>query len=241
MNNIFAFGDSIMKGIVMNTSQIDEGAIKYIISDQGFVNRVGNFGGLTIRNLSRFGNTILGGLNNLDRHLRDIKPGDRVILEFGGNDCNFDWKAISNNPMAVHKPAVSLSQFHDLYVSLIEKVRAAGAIPILLSLPALLPQRFFDFVSKGLNKENILKWLGGDINYISNWHEQYNLEVFKLASQFHVEVIDITSTFLERRTLGDFYCSDGMHPNEAGHALIAETILLSGKLTSKSNEPSKNS
>ena len=232
MNNIFAFGDSIMKGIVMNTSQIGEGTVKYIISDQGFVNRVGNSGGISIRNLSRFGSTILGGLNNLDRHLREIKPGDRVVLEFGGNDCNFDWKAISANPMAVHSPEVSLSQFHNLYVRLIEKVRAAGAIPILLSLPALLPQRFFDFVSKGLNKENILKWLGGDINYISNWHEQYNLEVFKLASQYHVEVIDITSIFLERRTLGDYYCADGMHPNEAGHALIAETILLSGMLTS---------
>ena len=221
-----------MKGIVLNASQIGEGTVKYIISDQGFVNRVGNSGVLNIRNLSRFGSTILGGLNNFDRHLREIRPGDRVVLEFGGNDCNFDWKAISANPMAVHKPEVSLSQFHNLYVRLIEKIRAAGAIPILLSLPALLPQRFLDFVSKGLNKDNILKWLGNDVNYISNWHEQYNLEVFKLASQFHVEVIDITSIFLEQRALGDFYCADGMHPNEAGHALIAETILLSGMLTS---------
>ena len=116
MNNIFAFGDSIMKGIVMNTSQISDGTVKYTISDQGFVSRVGNTSGVSIRNLSRFGSTILGGLNNLDRHLREIHPGDHVVLEFGGNDCNFDWKAISANPMAVHKPEVSLSQFHDLYI-----------------------------------------------------------------------------------------------------------------------------
>ena len=231
MNKIFAFGDSIMKGIVLNTSQLGEGTVKYIISDQGFVNRVGSSGGFTIRNLSRFGSTILGGLNNFDRHLREIRPGDRVVLEFGGNDCNFDWKAVAANPVAKHTPEVSLTQFHDLYVRLIEKVRAVGAVPILLSLPALLPQRFFDFVSKGLDRDNIMKWLGGDVGYISNWHEQYNLEVFKLASQYHVQVIDITSIFLERRALGDFYCADGMHPNEAGHALIAETILSSGLLT----------
>ena len=232
MNNIFAFGDSIMKGIVMNTSQIGDGTVKYIISDQGFVNRVGDSKNLAIRNLSRFGNTILGGLKNFDRHLREIKHGDRVVLEFGGNDCNYDWKAISSNPMGSHKPEINLSQFHDLYVKLIEKIRAVGATPILLSLPALLPQRFFDFVSKGLDRENILKWLGGDVNYISNWHEQYNLEVFKIAAQYQVEIIDITTIFLERRALGDYYCTDGMHPNEAGHALIAETILTSGKLIS---------
>jgi lysophospholipase L1-like esterase len=230
MNNIFAFGDSIMKGIVTNASQIDNGTVKYIISDHGFVNRVGCSSGLNIRNLSRFGSTILGGLNNIDRHLHEIKHGDRVVLEFGGNDCNFDWKAISANPTGIHTPEISLSQFHELYVKLIEKVRSVGAVPVLLSLPALLPQRFFDFVSKGLNKDNILKWLGGDVNYISNWHEQYNLEIFKLAAQYNVQVIDITTVFLERRTLGDFYCVDGMHPNEAGHELIAETILSLGLL-----------
>ena len=40
-----------------------------------------------------------------------------------------------------------------------------------------------------------------------------------------VPVIDISSVFLEQRHLDDFYCQDGMHPNEAGHALIAETIM----------------
>ena len=151
-----------------------------------------------------------------------------MVLEFGGNDCNFDWKAIASNPMGVHKPEVSLSQFHDLYVKVIEKVRSVGATPVMLSLPALLPQRFFDFVSKGLDKDNILRWLGGDVNYNSNWHEQYNLEVFKLGAELQVQVIDISTVFLELRSLGDYYCSDGMHPNEAGHALIAEVVLASG-------------
>lgn len=228
MNNIFAFGDSIMKGIVASPSQLNEDTVKYVISNQGFVSRVGESSGAVIRNLSRFGSTIFGGLTNIDRHLREIKPGDRVVLEFGGNDCNFDWKAIASNPMGVHKPEVSLSQFHDLYVKVIEKVRSVGATPVMLSLPALLPQRFFDFVSKGLDKDNILRWLGGDVNYISNWHEQYNLEIFKLGAELQVQVIDISTVFLELRSLGDYYCSDGMHPNEAGHALIAEVVLASG-------------
>lgn len=228
MNNTFAFGDSIMKGIVVNPSQLTEGTVKYVISNQGFVSRIGQTNGTVIRNLSRFGSTIFGGLNKLDRHLREIRTGDRVVLEFGGNDCNFDWKAISADPLGLHKPEVSLGQFHNLYVKVIERVRSVGATPVMLSLPVLLPQRFFAFVSKGLNKDNILKWLGGDVNYISNWHEQYNLEIFKLGAELRVPVIDISTVFLELRSLGDYYCTDGMHPNEAGHALIAEVVLESG-------------
>jgi lysophospholipase L1-like esterase len=33
--------------------------------------------------------------------------------------------------------------------------------------------------------------------------------------------------------LGDCYCIDGMHPNEKGHAMIAEAVLASGVLGEK--------
>lgn len=230
MKNIFAFGDSIMKGVVSNPKQICEGTTKYVISDSCFVDRVGSSSGIAIRNLARFGSTVRGGMTSLDRHLNEIVPGDIVVLEFGGNDCNFDWKAVSMEPDGCHEPEVGLTQFRELYEQLIAKVRSAEALPVLLSLPALLPQRFFDFVSRGLDRDNIMRWLGGDVNTISNWHEQYNLEIFKLGAVHQVPVIDISSIFLERRGLGDFYCPDGMHPNEEGHRLIAEAVVASGLL-----------
>ena len=225
---VFAFGDSIMKGIVTDSKQICDGTIKYVISDNAFMSRVGESCGSMIRNLSRFGSTILGGLNNLDRHLREIHPGDKVVLEFGGNDCNFDWKAVAADPEGKHEPAVTLERFHSLYVQMIERVRSVGAEPVLLSLPALLPGRFLDFVSQGLDRQRILRWLGNDVNTISNWHEQYNLEIFKLGAQYNVKVVDISTVFLEQRGLEAYYCIDGMHPNERGHALIAEAVLHSG-------------
>lgn len=230
MQNIFAFGDSIMKGIVTNTTRIDEGSTKYVISDSCFVNRVELLKNVSIRNLSRFGSTVKGGLSNLDRHLKEISPGDKVVLEFGGNDCNFDWKAIAANPMGQHAPTVDLRQFRELYAQVIERVTSANAVPVLLSLPVLLPRRFFDFVSRGLNKDNILLWLGGDVSTISNWHEQYNIAVFKLANKHGMSVIDISTVFLGRRNLCEYYCLDGMHPNEKGHALIAEAVLHAGLL-----------
>lgn len=220
-----------MKGIVTESAQICDGTMKYVISDQGFMNRVGARSGSAVRNLSRFGSTILGGLKNLDRHLREIRPGDKVVLEFGGNDCNFDWKAIADNPEGQHEPTVTLARFHELYAEVIEKVRSVGAEPVLLSLPALLPGRFLDFVSRGLDRERILQWLGNDETTISNWHEQYNIEIFKLGAQYGAAVVDISTVFLEQRGLEDYYCIDGMHPNERGHALIAEAVMRSGLVT----------
>ena len=39
-----------------------------------------------------------------------------------------------------------------------------------------------------------------------------------------VPVIDVTSAFLYHKTFSDYMCADGIHPNEKGHRLIADTV-----------------
>ena len=63
-----------------------------------------------------------------------------------------------------------------------------------------------------------------DKQYITNWHERYNIEIFKLAIANEIPVIDITSVFLEKPNYSGYLCEDGIHPNKDGHALIAEAI-----------------
>ncbi len=225
MKRILAFGDSVMKGVITQSTVISEGTLKYTISDQGFVQQCERSWERPIQNLSRFGNTILSGQKNIDRYMKDIRFGDAVALEFGGNDCNFDWAAIAENPTGNHQPVTTLEVFRATYLNIIDKLTTHGAMPVLLSLPALASRLFFNHVSKGLDRQNILRWLGGDVNFINNWHEQYNLEIFKIGTQRQVPVIDITSIFLRQHNLEDYYCIDGMHPNEAGHALITDAIL----------------
>lgn len=76
------------------------------------------------------------------------------------------------------------------------------------------------------HKDNIVSWLGGDIGIISRWHECYNRELFKVASQTNTEIIDITSPFdTYRGDLKALYCTDGIHPNAEGHKLIAKEII----------------
>lgn len=219
-----------MKGVVAKPTQICEGTTKYIISSEGSHTRHESTNRKGARHLFRFGTNNKKSASSRDRRLKEIKKGDTVVLEFGGNNCNYDWKAVSEAPEANHVPLMSLSDFRNLYEGMISQFRELGAKPVLLSLPVLLPQRYFDFVSQGLNKENILKWLGGDVNKLSDWHEQYNRELFRLGKELNVPVVDISTVFLDRRSLGDCYSSDGMHPNKRGHAMIAETVMSSGLL-----------
>ena len=225
MKNIFALGDSVMKGIITDNHQQDAGVFKYRISDDSFICRCERQLGRPIENLARFGNTIINGLKLLDRYIGKIAVDDWVILEFGGNDCNFNWKEIAANPEHKHQPMVTLDLFGENYRIMIDRIKSTGAKPILLTLPILESQLFFNFIIRGLNKENIIKWLGEDVNYINNWHEQYNLEIFKIGLEEDINVIDISSIFLKQKDLKNYYCADGMHPNEHGHKLIADAIM----------------
>ena len=69
-----------------------------------------------------------------------------------------------------------------------------------------------------------MKWMRNDKQFMTNWHERYNIEVFKMAIANEVPVIDITSIFLEEKDYARFLCIDGIHPNEEGHKLIAKAI-----------------
>lgn len=71
---------------------------------------------------------------------------------------------------------------------------------------------------------HIFKWMKGNTQFLTNWHERYNIEVFKLAINNDISIIDITSKFLEQKDYRVFLCEDGIHPNEEGHKLIADSI-----------------
>ena len=64
----------------------------------------------------------------------------------------------------------------------------------------------------------------GNKQFLTNWHERYNIEVFKLAINKDIPIIDITSKFLEIKNYSNLLCDDGIHPNEKGHKIIAEAI-----------------
>ncbi len=196
---------------------------RYIFLKNSFANIFGLNTGIRVDNYAKFGCTISVGNKLIDKHTSELSQYEYTALEFGGNDCDFDWAAVSERPDDLHLPKTPIAEFEELYSEVIDKVAANGSKPVLFTLPPLNAQRYFSWISKGLNAENILHWLG-DVEHIYRWHEMYNLVVVKLASIKNIAMIDIRKAFLESRNYLNLYCEDGIHPNEKGHALISNVI-----------------
>ena len=214
-------GDSIGKGICFDPKRKRHCQIK-----DCFAERIKNDLNLPLINLSVFGATVDKGLKQIGRYSDRITKGAVSVLQFGGNDCDFDWKAISLEPEKEHKPQIPLNYFAKKYQQLIQKLKNMDCQPLILNLPPLIHQRYFNFLSRGLNKETILSWLGGSTKAIYDWHQAYNDAVEKLAEKENIPLVDIRSAFLEQQRPEDFICQDGIHPNAKGHLLISETMEL---------------
>ncbi|MGN1330648.1 MAG: SGNH/GDSL hydrolase family protein [Clostridia bacterium] len=219
MSEIYAFGDSVLKGIVLENE-------KYKVCKNRFSNICQDVLNVVIENKAKFGSTISVGEKSFEKNLSILDNPDveYVVLEFGGNDCDFKWQEISDNPNMEHSPNIEVNEFVKMYTEIIQEIKSKNKKPVLLSLPPIDSQRYMHKISKNLNKENILKWMNNNIYFLTNWHERYNIEVFKLAINNNVSIIDITSKFLEQKDYSLFLCEDGIHPNEEGHKIISEAI-----------------
>ena len=214
-DNIMIFGDSIMKGVVLSESDR-----RYRISSELGIDALAQSFGLNIANHSRFGCTLEKGLGILRRTVEKNPNCSAVIMEYGGNDCDFDWAQVAAEPNKEHFPNTPLERFTELYAGAIEYLRKHGIIPILTTLPPLCSERYFNWICRsGLDRDKILGWLG-DIDAIYRYQEGYSKAVEQLAERFGTALIDLRSTFLAERRYEDFYCADGIHPNESGQRLI---------------------
>lgn len=216
--SVCMIGDSISKGVVF-----DSVMRKYILLKDNFVNMLKGSTNISVKNYSLFGCTVTKGLEILRRHKDEICNYDYTALEFGGNDCDFDWAQVSAAPEKEHLPKTPVDDFERKYLSLISKIKEYGGHPVILSLPPIDAKRYFAWISHNLNPKNILSWLG-DIDFIYRWHEMYNLATCRLAKKCGVPYIDISSAFLEKTNYRDLICEDGIHPNKKGHELICKTI-----------------
>ena len=227
MKKSIAFGDSILKGVILDDRRGGNDRVRYTLLDEDFTRICEKEMGFPIDNYGRFGSTITTGEKILQRHSEDICDSRYTLLEFGGNDSDFNWNEISANPEGRHFPKTDLRSFSLTYKAIIDRVRHLGSHPVMLSLTPLDADMYFRHITSGMDdigRSNVLMWLGGTTSPISSWHEMYNIQIFKLAIAMNVPVVDITSAFLYRKDFRDYLCEDGIHPNKKGHKLIADAV-----------------
>lgn len=215
--SIYIYGDSILKATVP-----DE-ALKYHFHIQQFLKRFEQLP-VNLVNRARFGATVEKGEKILQADLEKALPCQVALLEFGGNDSNFNWPAIAQAPQQQHLPATPVVLFEQKLASLVQQLKSRGILPVLMNLPPIHAQRYFDFFSRTLDRQNLLSWLHGDVQHIYRYQEMYSTAVEKVARLEGVDYIDVRSRFLADEQFEQLISADGIHLSEAGYDLLFDAL-----------------
>ena len=218
--SMILYGDSISRGVVY-----DEDKKKYGITKKSFASTLSKLLSCTFYNASSFGNTLCRGIRNLQKDIEKRNP-NIVVMEFGGNDCDFCWDEVAMNPSGDHEPNTSVSTFQSKLLDTVQYLKATDIFPVLLTLPPLVSDRYWKWVSDNDcgKMKNILQWLG-DVEQISRWQSMYNDAIVAIAEKTKSRWIDIRNAFLSTNRFENYMCVDGIHPNIEGQQLISSCIL----------------
>ena len=221
--NAIVWGDSLARGVVF-----DENRGRYILSSCNAATMISEKLGIEIKNRSRMGMTSQDGIVMMQKDLEKGLKADVAVIEFGGNDCDFDWKAISMDPNAKYDPKTTIESYEQNIRGMIQTARQADMEPVLINLTPVHAENYFRFITRdGLSQENILQWLG-DTFQIYRYQERYSILLSRLARECGCRLFDIRSAFLSVwDCTSALFCIDGIHPTEEGHRLIGNSILES--------------
>lgn len=216
----YIFGDSVMKGVVFDST--DE---KYKNLDQIHIAEFGKKFDFELVNRSRFGSTIQKGIQTVKQAVEKNPEMRFAILEFGGNDCDFYWDQVAENPDQAHEPKTPLPVFIKLYKELLEYLKEKNILPIMMNLPPVDGERYLSFLgSRGLSTEAILKSIKTP-DQISRFQELYSINVERIAYETNTLLVDCRSAFLDRKNIRETICDDGIHPTKEGHKLIFQSFV----------------
>jgi len=217
---IVVWGDSLLKGIIY-----DEPTHRYRFLDDSCLEILGKSQKeWSFTNLSQFGQTSERALTKMREKLREDHDFDIAVIELGGNDCDFDWKQIAENPKVDHAPKIPLSEFRKNLTAMVEELRRYGIAPVITNLPPINAERYFRFLSANLNPDQILVWLQ-DVNNIYRTQEMYSLELNDIARELNIPLINVRTELLRERDYNDCLCSDGIHLNAKGHRRLSDLII----------------
>ncbi|MDL2218721.1 SGNH/GDSL hydrolase family protein [Ruminococcaceae bacterium OttesenSCG-928-O06] len=212
------YGDSLMRGTVIEKGERYRSVIGEMLE------RLGQCFGLCFTSRAHFGSTIEKGWQNLQKDLARGLSCDFAVVEFGGNDCSFDWQAVAEDPAGEHPPFTTPERFEALLGEMATRLQQADVTPVLMTLPPIDATRHLQFIGKTEEgRRNILQWLG-DVQMIYRFHELYSNIVAGVAKKTGSILVDVRRRFLDRHDYTALVGSDGVHLTREGYALVCQAF-----------------
>lgn len=215
MKKILIIGDSILKGVVF-----DETSNRYKSVAKNKLKKLETQLDLEIKNKARFGFTTQMAL---DKHICDgAEDYDLCILSLGGNDCDFKWQEIADNPDIMHFNNTLLENFKENLRNLLNSIKCKEKY--IMNLPPIHSEKFFNWFIKKAGEEKVMNWLR-DKNNIYQMQEVYNNTLMQIANELNVKVLDIRKHCLLNRDYYTLLGIDGIHLNDEGYDFLCESII----------------
>jgi Lysophospholipase L1 and related esterases len=216
---IICFGDSVTRGVTFTKGRFRlvrenyPALLQKLLGDQDEVVNKGVFNDNSDLLMER-----------LDKDVIKLHP-DLVLINIGGNDCNFHWDQVALLPEEEHVPIVPLNRYLENIQNMVRKISDAGAVPVVMSLLPLDPVRYYHALMEHYS-HSLGHWIsccGG----IEHWHGMYNRSLKQMVQRLGILSLDIRTAFKTKGDISELINDDGLHPTAKGYKVMAQIIFSS--------------
>ena len=207
---IVVFGDSILKGVIT----IPDSGKLFDVTENDSLSLAQKKLGFELDNRSIYGNITSKGLVKLQKFFDKGETADFCIIEFGSNDCDYDWGTL------VQK--VPLADYLENLKQMVGLCRANKVTPLMMGLIPYVCDDWFKTIIKGQDEAAILNFLGGTPETLGKNQLVYKNAQADFVEKNKVQFLDPWTIFEGHKEL---MCYDGIHPNEKGYQLLSQAWI----------------
>lgn len=207
---LVVFGDSILKGVITipNSDKL------FDVTENDSLSLAQKELGFELDNRSIYGNITSKGLIKLQKFFEKGGEADFCIIEFGSNDCDYDWGTL------VQK--VPLAEYLENLSAMVKLCRDNKVTPLMMGLIPYVCDDWYQTIIKGQNEAAILDFLGGSSETLGKNQLIYKNAQADFVQKNNVQFLDPWTIFEGHKEL---MCYDGIHPNEKGYELLSKAWI----------------
>ncbi len=207
---LVVFGDSILKGVIT----IPNSGKLFDTTENDSLTLAQKELGFELDNRSIYGNITSKGLLKLQKFFDKGESADFCVIEFGSNDCDYDWGTL------VQK--VPLEDYLANLTAMVKLCREHKVTPLMMGLIPYVCDDWFKTIIKGHDEAAILNFLGGSAETLGKNQLIYKNAQADFVQKNKVQFLDPWQIFEGHKEL---MCYDGIHPNEEGYQQLSKAWI----------------